>query len=120
MIEITLLTIQLVYQENYRFTQLFGITKVILCSYFRTILSIQKQDSCICYIQCSNSSSHKIVTTRTINNIQFFAIPFYMIHSREYRVTILLLYREIIADCIFGSDSAATFYDTESDRKSVV
>ena len=35
-----------------------------------------------------------------------------MINGREYRVTILLLYREIIADSILGSNSAATFYNT--------
>ena len=34
-----------------------------------------------------------------------------MEYGGEYRVTILLLYGEIVADCILGSYSAAAFYD---------
>ena len=85
---------------------------MILRTYFGTILTIQQQNSRICNVQCRNSSSHKVITSRTVDDIQFFTIPLYMINGREDRVTILLLYRKIVADCIFGSNSAATFYNT--------
>lgn len=94
MVEVTFFAIQLVHQENDRLTQFLCITEMILCTYFRTILTVQQQDGCIGYVQCGDSCTYKVVTTRTVDDIQFLTIPLYMINGRENRVTILLLYRK--------------------------
>ena len=38
-------------------------------------------------------SSHEVITSRTVDNIQLLSVPFYMIYSRKYRISVFLLYR---------------------------
>ncbi|CCX61078.1 unknown [Bacteroides sp. CAG:598] len=85
---------------------------MILGTYFRTILPIQQQDSSICYIERRHSCTYEVVTSRTVDNIQFLAIPLYMENGGKHRIAIFLLHRKVIADCILGGNSSATFYNT--------
>ena len=104
--------IELVHKENNRLAQLLGVTKMVLSTYFGTILSVQQQNGRISYIKCRHCRPHKVVTTRTVYYVQFLTVPFHMINGGKHRISIFLLHREVIADCILGSNSAATFYNT--------
>ena len=85
---------------------------MVLCANLGAILTIKQQYSRIRYVQGCNCSTYKVITTRAVDNIEFLAVPFYMIDGRENRVTILLFYGEIVADGIFLRDATATFYNT--------
>ena len=77
-VEIALITVQLVDEEDNRFTQFIGITEIVLCSDFRSILSIDKNHRLIGNIKSSDSTADEIVRSGTINNIQFLIIPLCM------------------------------------------
>ena len=85
---------------------------MILGTHFRTILAIQKQYCSISNIECCHGSSNKVITSRTVYNIKFLTVPLHMENGGKHRIAIFLLHREVIADCILGSNSAATFYNT--------
>ena len=104
--------VELVYKENNRFAQLLRIAEMILSTYFRTVLPVQQQNSRISYIESRHGRSHKVVTTRTVYNIQFLTVPLHMINGGKHRIAIFLFHRKVIADRILGSNSAATFYNT--------
>ena len=109
---ITLLVIELIHQEDHRFTQFLGIAEVVLSSHFGSILSVQQQNCCIRYIECCHGSAYKVIAARAVYDVQFLPVPFYMEDGRKDRISIFLFYRKVIAYGVFGSDSAATFYNT--------
>ena len=111
-IVVTLFVIQLVDKENHRLAQFLGIAEVVLGTYLRTILTIEEQDGCISYIECSDGSTYEVVTTRAVDDVELLTVPLHMIDGRKYRVAILLFYGEVVAHCILGRDSSATFYNT--------
>ena len=96
-IVIRLIVIQLVDNENHRFMELLRVTELVDGTYLHAILGIQHHQSRIGHVQGRDSASHEIVRTRAIDEIQLSTLPFHTENGREYRVTILLLNREIIA-----------------------
>ena len=109
---VAFVAVQLVDQEDDRLAQLFGVAEVVLCAHFDAILSVEQEDSRVCNIQGGDCRAYKVVATRAVDDIEFLSVPLHMVYSGEYRIAILLLHGEVVADCIFGSDSAAAFYDT--------
>ena len=108
---VTFLIIQLVHQENNRFAQLFSVAEMILRTYLHAILAIEQQDGRIGHVQCRNGSSHKVVAARAVYNVQLLPVPLHMENGGKHRIAIFLLHREVIADCVLGSNSATTFYN---------
>ena len=92
--------------------KLFSIPELVNGSNLNTVLGIQYHQCRIRDIQSGNSSSHEIIRTRTIDEIQLPILPFYTENGREHRVTILLLNREIIGHRISCLNGAATFYNS--------
>ena len=109
---ISLIVIQLVHDKDNRLMELFCIPELVDCADFYAILRIQYHQCRVCHIQSGNCTADKIVRTRTINEIQLSVLPFYTENGREYRVTILLLNREIIAHSVSGFHTSATFYNS--------
>ena len=97
---VTLLAVKLVNKEDNRLLQLLRIAEMVLCAYFRAILTINKEHAGVCHLQCCQGSSYEVVTSRTVNHVQFLVVPLYIIYSREDRITILLLYREVVRNCV--------------------
>ena len=52
--------IELVHKENNRLAQLLGVTKMVLSTYFGTILSVQQQNGRISYIKRRHCRPHKV------------------------------------------------------------
>ena len=107
-IEITLIRIQLIDQEDNRLTQLLCIAEVVLSTYFRTILTINKDNSLIGYIHRSNRTAHKVITTRTINDIKLLVVPLNMKNCREHRIAIFQFNWEVVAHRILRFYRAST------------
>ena len=76
--------IELVHKENNRLAQLLGVTKMVLSTYFGTILSVQQQNGRISYIKRRHCRPHKVVTTRTVYYVQFLTVPFHMINGGKH------------------------------------
>ena len=104
--------VELVYQEDNRFAQLLRIAEMILSTYLGAVLSVQQQDSRIGNVECRHGRSHKVVTARTVYDIQLLTVPLHMENGGKHRIAVFLLHRKVIADRILGSNSAATFYNT--------
>ena len=96
-IEIALIRIQLVDKEDNRLVKFFGITEVVLCTNLRTVLTVNKNNSLIGYVEGCDCATDEVIRTRTINNVKLFVVPLYMEHCGEHRVTILMFYREVVA-----------------------
>ncbi len=109
---IALFIIELVYQENNRFAQFLGVAEMVLRTYLGTVLPVQQQNGSICNVERRHGSPYKVITTRAVNDIQFLAVPLHMENGGKHRIAVFLLHREVIADCILGSNPAATFYNT--------
>ena len=110
-IEIAMLTIQLVHQEDNRLTQFVCIAEGILCSDFRTILSVDEDNSLVGHVQCRDGTTHKVIGTRTVNDIQFLVVPLNVEDGRKDRVTVFLLHGEIVADRVLCLHRTTTFDD---------
>ena len=108
---VALLIVKLVYKEDDGFAQLLGVAEVCLCTHLRAILAIEQQDCGICHRNGRCSGSYKVVTARTVDDIQFLVIPFTAEYGREYRITILLLNGEVVTDGVLLSDSTTAFYN---------
>src|SRR5574344_95241 len=111
-IKVALVTVKLINQENNWFLKFFGITEIILCSHFWTILTINKNHSLVCHIEGGNSLAYKVITTRTVNNIELFIVPLCVEYCRKDRITIFLLYWKIVAYSILGFYRTTTLNNT--------
>ncbi len=85
---------------------------MVLRTYLGTVLPVQQQNGSICNVERRHGSPYKVITTRAVNDIQFLAVPLHMENGGKHRIAVFLLHREVIADCILGSNPAATFYNT--------
>ena len=110
-VEVTFVGIQLVDQEDDRLAQLLGVTEVVLCTYLRTILSVDEDDSLIGHVHRRDGTTHEVITTWTIDDIKLLVVPLYMKNSREYRVAVFQLNREVVAHRILRFYRASTFDD---------
>ena len=97
MVEVAVVAIQLVDKEDNGLLQLLGIAEGIHRTHLRTILAIDEDDSLIGNVQSGDGTTYEVVRTRTVNDVQFLAVPLSMEDGREYRIAILLLYREVVA-----------------------
>ena len=79
-IVVTFLIVQLVYQEDDRLSQFFGIAEVVLRAHFWAKLPIDQQTCRICHIQCRHSCPNEIIRSWAVDDIQLFVIPFHMKH----------------------------------------
>ena len=107
LVVITLVVIKLIHEENNGLLQLFGITEVVLSSYFRTKLTVNKQHSRVGYVKRSQSSTNEVITTRAVNDVQLLALPFSVEYCWEYRVSVIVLNREVVTHRILLSDTSA-------------
>ena len=83
-LEIGLFTVKLVYGENHRFFKLLCCAEYILRADFHTILGIDKDYTCICYVQRRDGISDEIVCSGTIYDIKLFVVPLGVKYSGEY------------------------------------
>ena len=103
LLKISFLVIQLVYNKNDRFIQLFRMAANNFSTYFNATYGIHHHHCCICHIQRRDNTSDKIISPRSIYKIQFLFLPFGVQHCRKYRRTIFLLYRPIVRGRVFST-----------------
>ncbi|CDE32213.1 putative 66.3 kDa protein in hag2 5'region [Leyella stercorea CAG:629] len=96
-VEVALIRVQLVDKENDWLMKFLGITEVVLCTNLRTILTVNKDNSLIGYVESRDCTTDKVVRTWAIDNVEFLVVPLYMEHCGEHRVAILMFYREVVA-----------------------
>ena len=107
-IEVTLVRIKLIDKEDDRLAQLLCVAEVILCTYLRTILTIDKNHSLIGNIERSNSTTHEVITSWTVYDIKLLVVPFYMKNSWEYRIAVFQLNWEVVTHRILRFYRAST------------
>ena len=117
-VKVALVRIQLVHEEDYRLVKFLRITEVVLCANLRTILSVYQDNGLVGYVQGCDGSTNKIIATRTVYNIQFLVVPFYMENGRKYRIAIFVLHWEVVAHRIvcFYRSTALDYSATEKHR----
>ena len=116
LIKVAFVAVKLVDEEDDRLVQLFGISEVVLCANLRAILAIDEYDGLVGDVEGRDGTPHKVVATRTIDNIELFAIPLCMEYGGEDRIAVLLLHREIVAYRILGFYGATTLDDTSFEK----
>ena len=84
---------------------------MVLGSNFYACTSLDKDNGGICHVQCGNSRADKVITTGAIDKIQLLTIPLCMEDSRENGITVFLLYREIITNCILLGNTTSSLND---------
>ena len=77
-VEIAVVAIQLVHQEDDGFLQLLRITERILGTYLRTILTVDQDHGLIGHVERSDSTTHKVVGTWTVDDVQLLVVPLNM------------------------------------------
>ena len=105
-VEVAVVLIQLVQQENHWFLQFLCVAEGIHRAHLGAVSTIDKNDSLIGDVQCSDSTAYEVVRTRAVNNIQLFAVPLGVENSGEYRIAILLFHREIVTHRVLLLHSA--------------
>ena len=115
-VEVALVRVELVDKEDNWLVKFFRIAEVVLCTNLRTILSVDKNYGLVGYVQGCDGSTDKIITTRTVYNIQFLVVPFHMENGRKYRIAIFMLYREIVAHSIVCFYCATALYDSTTEK----
>ena len=111
-IEIAVLSIQLIDKEDNGFVQLLGVAEGILRTHLGAILAIHQNDGLVGHVERCDGTADEVVRSRAINNVQLLVVPLHMEDSRENRVSIFLLYGEIVADGILSLYRATTLNDT--------
>ncbi len=96
-IEITVLTVELVHEEDHGFLQFLSIAERIHRTYLRTVLAIHEDHGLIRHVQGGDGTTHEVVRSRTVDDVQFLVVPLNMKNSGEHAIAIFLLHREIIA-----------------------
>ena len=110
-VEIALIAVELVDKEDHGLAELLRVTEVVLRAYLRTILAIDEYHCLVGDIEGGDGTSHKIVATRTVDDVELLVIPLGMKNRREHRITIFLLYGEIITDGVFRFYGTAALDD---------
>ena len=90
---VAVFTIQLVDQKNDRLAQLLRIAKVILRSHFMSKAAIDEQHRRVGHVQRRHGCTDKIIRTRAVDDVEFFALPFHMKSRGKHRIAILLFHR---------------------------
>ena len=108
---VALLGVELVDEEDDRLAQFLGVAEVVLCAHFGSILSVDEQQGRVSHMQGCHGSTHKVVGTGAVDDVQFLSVPFHMKNRGEDTVAILLLYRKIVAHRVLGSDATTTADD---------
>ena len=109
---VAILVVQLVNQEDDGLVELSCIAEVVLCAHLDAGCALQQDDCCIRDAQGRDGCACKVVRTRTVDDVQFLAVPFHMEYGREYAVAILMLHREAVADGVMQRHTSAAFDDT--------
>ena len=110
-VEVALVAVELVDKEYHRLLQLFSVSEVVLRAYLGTVLSVDEDHGLVSHVESRNGTSDEIVRSRTVDDVQLLVVPFNVEHGREDRVAVFLLYREVVADCVFSFDGAAALDD---------
>ena len=109
---VALLVVELVDEEDDRFSQLFGVAEVVLRAHLHAILAVEQQYGGVCHVERRDGGPDEVVAARAVDDVQLLAVPFHVEYGREHRVAILLFYWEIVTNCVFGSNPATAFYNT--------
>ena len=91
--------------------QTCGCAENVLSAHFHAILAVDEYHAGVGYIQCGNGTAHEVVGAGAVDDVEFFVEELGVEHGREYRVSVFLLYREIVGYGVFGFNCAAAFYN---------
>src|SRR5574344_88215 len=83
---------------------------MILRSYLRTVLAVEQQYRCVCYLKGCQCCSNEIVRPWAVYDVQFLVVPLNMVDCGENGVSIFLFYREIVTYCVLLRNTTAAVY----------
>ncbi len=110
--EVSLFTVHLVECENDRFFQFGCSAEDILSADLHAVFGVHKNQTHVAYSQGGVCVAHEVIRSGAVDDIQFLSVELRVEYGGEYRVSILLLYGEIVGNCVAGIYRAATFYHT--------
>ncbi len=109
--KISFLMVQLIHDKNHRLMKFSGMSADNFSTHFHSPYSINHHNSSICHIQRRDNTSDKIISSRSINKIQFLSFPFRIQYCRKNRRTIFLLHRTVIRSRVFCIHSTSARND---------
>ena len=107
---VTVLIIQLIDQEDDGLAQFLCIAEMVLRTYLQSNTTFEQEHCSVCHIESRHGSTHKIITSRTIDNVQLLVVPLHMEHSGKHTISVFLLNGEIITYCVMLGDASTTLY----------
>ena len=84
---------------------------MVLCAHLYAGCSLEQNDGGVGDVECSKCCACEVITARAVDEVDFLAVPLYVAYGREYRITVLMLYGEVVADCCVQTYSAAALDD---------
>ena len=117
LVVVAVLGVELVDEEDDGLAELFGIAEMVLRADFRTEVAVEQQYGGVGDIEGSDGGADKVVGTRTVDDIEFLALPFHVECGGEDAVAIFLLYGEVVGYRVLHGDAAAALDGTGMEQK---
>ena len=97
-LEVCILMVAFVNNESNRLLCILCQAEAVLCSYFHTAICCQHDSCCVHNVQSCYCTTAKVVRTRAVDDVQLLAAKLNVTYCREYRISVFLLYRKIVAN----------------------
>ena len=72
--------VKLVERKDYGFVQVLCCAENVLCAYFNAILAVDKDNTGIRYVECSDGIAYEVVAAWAVDNIKFLVQEFSVEH----------------------------------------
>ena len=111
-VEINIVRVELVDGKNDRLAYFVCSTEDVLCTNFNAVLSVDKEDARVGYVERCDGVANKVVAARAVDEVDFLIQKFCVADCRKNGVAIFLLYRKIVAHRVAVFYSSSTFYNS--------
>ena len=101
-VEVGLVVVQLVDDEDDGLVELFGVAELVDGAHLDAVLSVDDHQGRVGDVEGRDGASDEVVRSGAVDEIQLQPVPFDAEYSGEDGVTVVLLYREIVADRVTG------------------
>ena len=81
LIEVAIVTIQLVNQEDHGLLQLLRVAESVHRAHLRTVLAIDENHSLIGHVHSGDRAAHEVVRARTVDDVELLVVPLHMKNS---------------------------------------
>ena len=110
-LEVSVLVITFVDNKCQRFVGFLYETEVILGTYLNTTVSAEHDECRSAHLEGSYRTAAEVIRTCAVDDIQFFVLELDVTNRAEYGITVLFLYREIVAHGRLRLNRSAAFDD---------